>query len=60
MKKVEKIKVATEQDILKAYRRGAREAEIEMYGKPLPTNKMHRDRTAYTRKEKHKNKTYYE
>lgn len=49
-----KIKIATQSDILKAYRRAMREAEIEMYGHALPVNKFHKDKTRYTRKQKHK------
>jgi hypothetical protein len=49
-----KIKIATEKDIIKAYRRGSREAEIEMYGKPISMSKMHRNKVKYTRKNKYK------
>ena len=49
-----KIKIATQADILNAYRKAMREAEIEMFGHPLPVTKYHRNKTTYTRKVKHK------
>ena len=38
------------QDYIKAARRGSREAEIEMYGRPLPHRKVHQSRKSYNRK----------
>ena len=49
-----KIKIATEKDFIKASRRGAREAEIELYGHPLNFHKVFRNKKKYTRKIKHK------
>ena len=51
--KAMKIKKISDEDILKAYRRGSREAEFEMFGRPLPINKLHKNKKAYTRKNKH-------
>lgn len=48
-----KIKKISDEDILKAYRRGSREAEFEIFGRPLPINKLHKNKKAYTRKNKH-------
>ena len=42
-------------DRMKAYKRGSREEEIEAHGRPISYNKTFRDRSKYTRKEKHKN-----
>ncbi len=50
-----KIKIANEQDFIKASRRGSREAEIELYGRPLNFHKVFRNKKKYTRKTKHKN-----
>ena len=49
-----KIKIANEQDFIKASRRGSREAEIELYGRPISFRKIFRNRKKYTRKIKHK------
>ena len=49
-----KIKIATEEDFIKASRRGSREAEIELYGRPLNFRKVFRNKKKYTRKIKHK------
>lgn len=40
---------------MKAYKRGSREEEIENHGRPISYNKTFRDKTKYTRKNKHKN-----
>jgi len=45
-------------DRMKAYKRGSREEEIEAHGRPISYNKTFRDRTKYTRKDKHKNNDY--
>lgn len=50
----EKIKIANEQDFIKASRKGSREAEIEFYGHPITFRKIFRNRKKYTRKIKHK------
>lgn len=39
----------------KANRKASREEEIAAHGKPINHNKTFRDRSKYTRKEKHKN-----
>ena len=49
-----KIKIATEEDFIKASRRGSREAEIELYGHPINFRKVFRNKKKYTRKIKHK------
>lgn len=41
-------------EYIKAARRGSREAEIEMYGHPLPKHTIVRSKKTYTRKQKHK------
>ncbi|MCD8101556.1 MAG: hypothetical protein LUE26_03120 [Alistipes sp.] len=48
MKSKKKRKAAD--DVLKASRRGSREAEIELYGKPLPRKKVHASKKKYDRK----------
>lgn len=40
---------------IKAARKASRDEEIAAHGKPISYNKTFRDRTKYTRKEKHKN-----
>lgn len=40
----------------KANRKASREEEIEAHGKPISYNKTFKDKTKYTRKDKHKNK----
>ncbi len=40
---------------MKAYKKGSREEEIEAHGRPISYNKTFRDRSKYTRKDKHKN-----
>ena len=50
-----KIKIGTEKDFIKAARRGAREAEIELYGHPISYRKVFKNKKKYTRKIKHKN-----
>lgn len=45
-------------DRMKAFKRGSREEEIEAHGKPISYNRTFRDRTKYTRKDKHKNNRY--
>lgn len=37
-------------EYIKANRKGSREAEIEMYGKPLPKHKVHQSKKVYDRK----------
>jgi hypothetical protein len=44
-------------DRMKAFKRGSREEEIEAHGRPISYNKTFRDKSKYTRKDKHK-KTY--
>lgn len=39
-----------ENDYVKASRRGSREAEIEMHGRPLGRTKVHKSKKAYSRK----------
>ena len=41
-------------DRMKAFKRGSREEEIEAHGRPISYNKTFRDRSKYTRKDKHK------
>lgn len=41
-------------DRMKAFKRGSREEEIESHGRPISYNKTFRDRSKYTRKDKHK------
>ena len=45
-------------DRMKAFKRGSREEEIEAHGRPISYNKTFRDRSTYTRKDKHKNNNY--
>ena len=45
-------------DRMKAFKKGSREEEIEAHGKPISYNKTFRDRSKYTRKNKHKNSEY--
>ena len=42
-------------DRMKAFKRGSREEEIEAHGRPISYNKTFRDKSKYTRKDKHKN-----
>ena len=42
----------------KANRKASRDEEIDAHGKPISYNKAFRDRTKYTRKDKHKNNRY--
>ena len=39
-----------ERDYVKANRKGSRDAEIEMYGRPLTHRKVHRSKKTYDRK----------
>ena len=39
---------------MKAFKRGSREEEIEVHGKPISYNKTFRGKSKYTRKDKHK------
>lgn len=58
-KKFGKIKISKEKANdwqLKANRKASREEEIENHGKPINHNHTFRDKTKYTRKDKHKNK----
>ncbi len=41
-------------DRMKAFKRGSREDEIRDHGRPISYNKTFRDRSKYTRKDKHK------
>ena len=41
-------------DRMKAFKRGSREEEIEAHGRPISYNKTFKDRSKYTRKDKHK------
>ena len=41
-------------DRMKAFKRGSRDEEIEAHGRPISYNKTFRDRSKYTRKDKHK------
>ena len=45
-------------DRMKAFKRGSREEEIEAYGRTISYNKTFRDRSKYTRKDKHKNNNF--
>ena len=45
-------------DRMKAFKRGSREEEIEAHGRLISYNKTFRDRSKYTRKDKHKNNDY--
>ena len=45
-------------DRMKAFKRGSREEEIEAYKRPISYNKTFKDRSKYTRKDKHKNNRY--
>lgn len=45
-------------DRMKAFKRGSREEEIEAHGRPISYNKTFRDRSKYTRKDKHKNNNF--
>jgi len=49
-----KIRVGTKNDFIKAFRRGSREAEIELYGHPIQHKRTHRNKKTYNRKIKHK------
>jgi hypothetical protein len=39
-------------DYIKALRKGSRDSEIELYGKPLPKHKIHKSKKIYNRKNK--------
>ena len=43
-------------DAMKAFKKGSREEEIEMHGRPISYNKTFRNKNKYNRKDKHKNK----
>lgn len=43
---------------MKAYKKGSREEEIESHDRPISYNKTFRDRSKYTRKDKHKNNNF--
>ena len=45
-------------DRMKVFKRGSREEEIEAHGRPISYNKTFRDRSKYTRKDKHKNNNF--
>lgn len=42
-------------EVMKSYKRQSRDEEIEKHGRPISYNRTFRDRSKYTRKEKHKN-----
>ena len=42
------------EDIMKAGKKASREEEIKAHGHPISFERIVRDRTIYTRKEKHK------
>ena len=42
------------EDIMKACKKASREEEIKAHGHPISFERIVRDRTIYTRKEKHK------
>lgn len=42
-------------EYIKAARKGSREAEIELYGHPIPQHKIFKNKKKYDRKKKHKN-----
>jgi len=43
-----------EKDFMKANRKASREEEIERHGKPVRIGGLHKSKTNYTRKDKHK------
>ena len=45
-------------DCMKAFKKGRREEEIADHGRPISYNKTFRDKSKYTRKDKHKNNNY--
>lgn len=45
-------------DRMKAYKRGSRDEEIEAHGRPISYNKTFKDKSKYTRKDKHKNNNF--
>ena len=45
-------------DRMKAFKRGSREEEIEAHGRPISYNKTFKDKSKYTRKDKHKNNNF--
>lgn len=47
-----KIKESPLMDYIKALRKGSRDAEIELYGKPLPKHKIHKSKKIYNRRNK--------
>ena len=51
----EKIRVADDRDVVKAIRRGSREAEISLYGHPLCHKRIFKNKKKYTRKQKYVN-----
>lgn len=44
------MKQKKDNDYLKAARRGSREAELELYGRPVPRSRVHKSRKIYNRK----------
>lgn len=44
----------TEKDFIKGINKGSREAEIEMYGKPICLHHTFKNKKKYTRKQKYK------
>ena len=58
MKRKKKNKQYSNLDVIKAMRRGGREAEMELLGPGFhAANRIHRSKKTYTRKVKHKNDT---
>ena len=56
-KKKRKVIKVTAKDVIKAMRRGGREAEQELLGPGFHSfNKLHQSKMTYTRKTKHKHK----
>lgn len=51
-------KIKDMKDRMKAFKKGSREEEIEAHGRPISYNKTFKDRSKYTRKDKHKNNNY--
>lgn len=45
-----KIKESPLMYYIKALRKGSRDAEIELYGKPLPKHKIHKSKKIYNRR----------
>ena len=48
--KKRKKKLSTIEEIIKASRKGSREAEIELHGHPLPQHRVYASKKTYNRK----------